>query len=96
MTPSRFEMRIKLFNGDSSCKSSHESSDLSAERVFVDDLPSDAEKKNWTRSRDPKKLLQLYLLVVERNELVPRQQNQLAKRSLPGASARTPKVSLQR
>ena len=33
---------------------------------------------------------------VSGDELVARQQNQLVKRGLPGASAREPKVSLQR
>ena len=48
-TPSRFEMRVY---GDSSCESRYESNDGisdSSAGVFVDDLPSNAGKKNWSR-----------------------------------------------
>ena len=47
-TPSRFEMRVY----DSSCESRYECSDGSLDSsagVFVDDLPSNAGEKNWSR-----------------------------------------------
>ena len=90
-TPSRFEMRVY---GDFSCESRYESIDGSADSsagIFVDDLPSNAGEKIGVGSGVPRGLLQL-LLVVTRNELVPRQQNW---RTEACHSAREPKVSLQ-
>ena len=53
-TPSRFKMRVY---GDFSCESRYESSDGSSDssaEVFVDDLPSNAEKKIGVGSGVPR------------------------------------------